>query len=121
MLSLHYMKHIYPLVFCLAMMAGVVTDSSAQAARGPMVSITSVNADQIKIYPNPASSLVTIAAPADKLGYITINNIIGKQIRKVQPSPDGLYDVSDLRKGVYIVRIFEKNGDLLKALRLSKV
>jgi len=84
------------------------------------VIITSVNDSSIKVYPNPATSMITLTAQKNKVGYITINTIIGKQIRRVEASSDGRYDVSDLRRGLYIIRVFDKSDNLIKPLRLSK-
>lgn len=75
---------------------------------------------EIKIFPNPAMDRFQIDLPSINVKYITINNIIGKQIRKVFASPNKHYNVDDLKKGVYIIRIFDNNEELVKALRLSK-
>jgi len=91
----------------------------AQTGYSPIAGISTEQ--PIKVYPNPATDMVTITANLKKVGHITINNIIGKQLKKVKGSLDGRYDVSDLRRGVYIIRIFDKNDELVKALRLSKV
>lgn len=75
---------------------------------------------EIKIFPNPATDRFKISLPSTSIKYITINNIIGKQISKVYASPNKFYNVEDLKKGVYIIRIFDNNEELVKALRLSK-
>lgn len=96
---------------------------SAQSVSSPSsnIEITSVNDQFIKVYPNPAMSMITFSIDQRKVGHITINNIIGKQVRRVDASSDGRYDVSDLRNGLYIIRIFDKKEELVKALRLNKV
>lgn len=116
------MKQLYLIIFLLATTLGGI-HLTGQAALGSLSKTNSSTIDTktIKVYPNPATSMITLSAPADKVSYITINNIIGKRIRRVEASADGRYDVSDLRKGVYIIRIFDRGDELVKALRLSKV
>jgi len=74
----------------------------------------------LKIFPNPANDRFTISIPATSVKYITINNVIGKQIRKVPMGRNKFFNVEDLKKGVYIIRIFDHKEELLKALKLSK-
>ena len=96
---------------------------TAQSVGNPSssVEITSVNDNSVTVYPNPATSFVTFSIDLEKVGHITINNIIGKEVRKVNATTDGKYDVSDLRNGLYIIRLFDRNEELIKALRLNKV
>jgi len=117
------MKHFYYiLVLAVALIFGS-SELSAQSvgSLSSKAEITSVNDNFIKVYPNPASSFFSFSLAQEKVGHITINNIIGKQIRRVEASSDGHYDVSDLRNGLYIIRIFDKKEELVKALRLNKV
>lgn len=76
--------------------------------------------DDVKIFPNPATDRFTINIDAGVMKYMTINNIIGKEIRRVNVHPLNSYRVDDLRRGVYIIRIFNHKDELVKALRLSK-
>ena len=79
-----------------------------------------VNKTEVKLYPNPATNRFSISIPGSQVKYITINNIIGKKIRRVAVDPNNKYDVSDLQRGIYIIRIFDHSDNLIKALRLSK-
>lgn len=74
----------------------------------------------IKIYPNPATNRFVLSTASGAIEYITINNIIGKEIKKIFTRGNDSFDVSDLRRGVYIIRIFDRKDELVKAMRLSK-
>lgn len=74
----------------------------------------------LKVFPNPASDKFSLNDTSQKLKYISINNIIGKEVKRVKVTPDNSYDISELQRGIYIVRIFNQSDELVKALRLSK-
>jgi hypothetical protein len=74
----------------------------------------------IKLFPNPAGDHFGIHQLQGGVKYITVNDIIGKEIKRIEVRNQSTYDVSDLEKGVYIIRIFDPNDELIKALRLSK-
>jgi hypothetical protein len=74
---------------------------------------------ELSIYPNPASDYFTLNTN-QKIKRISINTIVGKEVKMIQVNDQNRYDLSDLRKGIYVVRIFDYNDSLVKALRLSK-
>ncbi len=75
---------------------------------------------EIFVYPNPAIDYFTLTANDQTISRITINNIIGKEVLSYSRTEMNKYDVSHLKKGIYVVRIFNHNDKLVKALRLSK-
>ncbi len=99
-------------------MAAICVELPAQHGGGGDQDKSSVPTE-LTIYPNPAVEYFTINAEV-AVKRITINNIVGKQMLDLQSNADNRYDVSDLKKGIYVVRVFDQNDQLLKALRLSK-
>ena len=75
---------------------------------------------EISVYPNPAVDYFTLTINDETISRITINNIIGKEVLSYSRSDMNKYDVSHLKKGIYVVRVFTHNDKLVKALRLSK-
>lgn len=75
---------------------------------------------EITVYPNPAVDYFTLTVNDQTISRITINNIIGKEILAYSRTELNKYDVSQLKKGIYVVRVFNHNDKLVKALRLSK-
>ncbi len=57
----------------------------------------------VKIYPNPASSIVTLETPGK--ADCTILDLHGKTIRKFSGTGKELIDVSGLTKGIYFIRV----------------
>lgn len=79
-----------------------------------------IRTEKINLYPNPATDQFTINIQSQTVKYITINNIIGKELKKIVSPANNTFNVGDLKRGVYIVRIFDERDELIKALRLSK-
>ena len=74
---------------------------------------------ELSIYPNPASEYFTLNTN-QIVKRISINTIVGKEVKVIFTNDENRYDLSDLRKGIYVVRIFGNDDSLIKALRLSK-
>ena len=114
------MKHIYLIILSLLISIATNSLTGQGASTKDVRSHLRVSKVEVKLYPNPATERFSISIPSSDIKYITINNIIGKKIRKMPANPNNSYDVSDLQRGIYIVRIFDAGDNLIKAVRLSK-
>ncbi len=89
---------------------GCTSQQEIEAACGVGLDESAVSDQQsaVNIYPNPASSLITISTPAkpDKNTFMTIYNISGQQLIQRQiTEQQTVVDVSGLPQGVYFLRI----------------
>ena len=91
----------------------------AQFSNGPKPTKTVIE-KEISVFPNPATDYFTLTINNETISRITVNNIIGKEVLSYDRTDVNKYDVSQLKKGIYVVRIFNHNDKLVKALRLSK-
>ncbi len=67
--------------------------------------------DQLKIYPNPSNSTITILNDGNKLRTIIISSVDGKLIlNKVINSNSEQIDVSGFRNGLYLVTVETDDG-----------
>ena len=73
----------------------------------------------IKMYPNPAREHFSVEIETP-ISSITINNILGKEITRYSANTENKYSIGGLRKGIYIVRLFDEKDQLIKAVRLCK-
>ncbi len=84
-------------------------------------SVSNINVDieDLVIYPNPTTDVFQIKNDAN-ISTVSIYNIVGRQISTVNHSQGMFHDVSNLRAGMYLVRLENQNGEVVKAMRLSK-
>lgn len=73
----------------------------------------------IKIFPNPADDYFVIKSD-NNVAKVGIFNIVGKEIRSYKHTPGNSYDIADLSRGIYIVRMLDARGKTIKSIRLSK-
>lgn len=101
------------LIVLLAISSGQLASQQTRAQ------VESVHQTEMSLYPNPAQDYFSIKTSAD-ISRISIHNIIGKEILSLKANSDHRYAIDGLQRGLYVVRIFGKNDELVKALRLSK-
>lgn len=63
----------------------------------------------IKLYPVPAQDQITIATQEDVVN-IEIKDMSGKLQKVFEPTDDNVYDISGLRKGMYVIILHKSNG-----------
>ena len=114
------MKHLYFLLLTLTLSLATDVAIGQASNKEEVRSHLRAKKVEVKLYPNPASDRFSISVPSADIKYITIHNIIGKKIRKVAVDPNNSYNIEDLQRGIYIVRIFDQGDNLMKAIRLSK-
>ena len=54
------------------------------------------------------------------MATISLFNIVGRLESKFNHTSGMVHDVTALRAGMYLVRLQNKNGDVIKSMRLSK-
>jgi len=73
----------------------------------------------LSIYPNPTTDFFLIKNDK-KIDQVVVYNWLGKRIEAFKHYKGRIYNVEDLDKGIYIVRLFNKNNKVLKVLRLHR-
>jgi uncharacterized protein YjdB len=74
------------------------------------------NISEVKIYPNPATSLLNIDAPATV--NVSVLSLDGKVL--IHQNAATTIDVSKLADGMYIIMIYDENDLLIKAAKFAK-
>jgi hypothetical protein len=75
----------------------------------------------LNIYPNPAIDHIMIQDDGEQVKYLEVYNVVGRKIMDFSVRNDGVkYDVSSLPRGMYMVRMLDRNRNILRTQRISK-
>ena len=75
------------------------------------VGITEIQKNTMNIYPNPANNKVNITGNFSNNAELRIYNLLGNLVyNQIITSSTSTIDVSEYKKGVYVVNIYDKSG-----------
>ncbi len=74
--------------------------------------------NSLYVSPNPTSDYFSISTKSD-VSKVEIFNLIGKKIKSIDNNYYNFYNVSDLRNGMYLVRIMDRSNKVIKVVRLN--
>jgi hypothetical protein len=86
----------------------LVIQLSAPAA----IATPDVDGLALKVYPNPASSVLYIEFQSNENAEIV--NVLGQLVRSVTVQGAAVVDISDLKTGVYWVKMGDRVGSFVK-------
>ena len=69
----------------------------------------------IEIYPNPTTDVININCPADQF-EVQLFNVSGKMVKQFPMGANHQVDISDLKKGVYVVAVSSAHGKMQKKM-----
>lgn len=74
-----------------------------------------------KIFPNPAIQFIHLRDDYNRVKLIEVYNVVGRKMQRFSVNHDGeKYDVSRLPRGIYMVRMLDSNGNIVRTQRISK-
>ncbi|NJN78505.1 MAG: T9SS type A sorting domain-containing protein [Saprospiraceae bacterium] len=77
--------------------------------------------DDIRVYPNPAIDYIMIT-DNEAVRKVWIYNILGKRVKAYDVESQGMkFDIRDLPRGMYIVRLVDNNEELVMTRRINKI
>lgn len=77
-----------------------------------------INEKDVKVFPNPANDFVTFQIDGVENGNVVISSITGQEVVNTSLNGVAKVDVSSLNNGVYIYKISNSNGELVKTSKL---
>jgi hypothetical protein len=80
-----------------------------------------INAGEVKVYPNPANEYATIEALGFKIDKVELVNLLGQTViaNEVNASVARI-NTSDLLNGTYFVKVYINNNTITKKINISK-
>ncbi len=106
----------------------VVTSSAKSATALQPVGVDFANeSDKIRVYPNPARDYFLIRnLPKGEISTVEVYNIFGRKMLSFSQSASKSnnavhrFDIGALAKGIYMVRVFDTNQNVIYTKSLSK-
>jgi uncharacterized protein YjdB len=95
---------------------GCSDTSAVFVISGGINDVNNVSAMDIRLYPNPATSVITIDAPAPV--SVTIHTTDGRQIGRFGDAKT--IDVGSLANGMYLIMVYGQDGTLLRTDKFIK-
>ncbi len=77
------------------------------------------NRVNLKLYPNPTRDYFQLTDYTD-LDQVILYNLVGRELRRFNAFPGSKFAVSDLTRGMYLVRLVDNRRRVVKTLRLNK-
>jgi len=88
-------------------------------SRMPTVSTNDLDLTDLVIFPNPTTDIFQLKND-ESISEISLFNIVGREVARLDHTSGQVHDVSSLRTGMYLVRLHNQKGEVLKSMRLSK-
>jgi hypothetical protein len=80
-----------------------------------ILSISEIIEEQLKIYPNPVSNILTIKSEIILIDKVEIYSVLGKKIKEINLDFNNI-NTEDLSKGLYLIWIYSEKGTTVKKL-----
>ncbi len=103
----------------LDMAGAVIREIPIEITIDGVSSVDDLDSHQVNIYPNPTSDLFQISND-DQVAKVAFFNIVGKRINTATHFAGKSHDVSQLQKGIYLVRLLDTEDNVLSVVRLNK-
>ena len=79
-----------------------------------------VPSSNIKLYPNPASEYFQISNDSN-VDKIKVYNMFGREIKSFYHYNNAQHEIGELKSGMYILKMIDEKGRLVKTMKLNKV
>jgi len=102
------------------------TNSNEEYARlkinidiGMFSSTFDFNSEDLTIYPNPASDFIQLKHDQD-VNSIAVYDLIGREVYHLNHFATQTHDISKLKTGIYLIKLFDKDMEEIKTVSLAK-
>ncbi len=96
------------------------TASATWVGTASVSPVKDLEQEDIKIFPNPASNFIKLSN-SSIVEQIEVFNLIGRKVKTFFDVAEGsLYNIADLPKGIYMIRMLDADNETLVTKRISK-
>lgn len=86
---------------------------------GESVGVDDFTVNQIIIYPNPANNLIRFDND-EGISFISIYNTLGERLEDCRHAAGQSHNIEHLNQGMYLVRLMNDGGQVIKTIKFSK-
>lgn len=79
-----------------------------------------ISRQSLKVYPNPSDGLFTIKGNK-QIGHLEVYSLTGKKVQSFDYNNGQWYNISDLPKGTYLVRLVDRKGQQMETKLINKM
>ncbi|MEM8527717.1 MAG: T9SS type A sorting domain-containing protein [Bacteroidota bacterium] len=72
-----------------------------------------------RIFPNPSDNFLNLSNMED-VDRLVVYNMVGRAVKNFEVEEGARYEVGNLPDGIYLVGLFDKKGNIIKTMRISK-
>ena len=94
------------------------------AAANSSVATSNTQINQLnppKVFPNPATEYIYLNDEAEQVNHIEVYNVVGRKMQSLKVNNSNeRYNISLLPRGIYMIRMLDKQGHIVRTQRISK-
>lgn len=98
---------------------GCDTDTDANHTDDTMEVSATAKKKKISVFPNPAANYIELSE-AKNVTKIVIFNVMGREAKSFQVEKGVKYNVTDLKRGMYLVQLLDGKNKVITTQRLNK-
>lgn len=112
-------RNLLSIIFLLSSLVFIDTNLAGQSASAA-VSQFDANSDDLRVFPNPATEYFQINN-ALSIKKVVVYNMFGKEVKVLFNQNNTQHDVTDLKSGMYIIKMLDEKNKVVKSVKLQKI
>lgn len=111
-------KHLLSIIFAVVFLVNCEMVNAQSAPANSSASLELVF-DELKVFPNPTTDYFQISNGSN-IKKIVVYNIFGKEVKTFFHYNNAQHEVSDIKSGMYIVKMIDEKNKVVKSVKLHK-
>jgi len=74
----------------------------------------------LAVFPNPTSEFISVSDANNIVHFVEVYSLLGKKVKSFDFLAEEKYNVGDLPKGMYLVRILDEQKSILSTKKINK-
>jgi Secretion system C-terminal sorting domain len=74
----------------------------------------------ISVFPNPATEFIQVRDQSGNAQTVDVYTLVGRKVRSFEYNDGQQYGVSDLPRGLYLVQVVDRSGNVITTQKINK-